>query len=46
MTAAIRAFFDNRGYLEVETPVRIPAPAPEGESVPEGDAHLEEIDAE
>ena len=24
----IRAFFDARGFLEVETPVRIPAPAP------------------
>jgi lysyl-tRNA synthetase class 2 len=26
---AIRAFFIDRGYLEVETPIRIPAPAPE-----------------
>ena len=26
---AIRMFFINRGYLEVETPIRIPAPAPE-----------------
>jgi lysyl-tRNA synthetase class 2 len=26
---AIRTFFINRGYLEVETPIRIPAPAPE-----------------
>ncbi len=26
---AIRAFFSTRGYLEVETPIRIPAPAPE-----------------
>ena len=25
----IRAFFDARGFVEVETPVRIPAPAPE-----------------
>ena len=25
----IRAFFDGRGFVEVETPVRIPAPAPE-----------------
>ncbi|MFP4030093.1 MAG: EF-P lysine aminoacylase EpmA [Desulfococcaceae bacterium] len=26
---AIRAFFDGRGYLEVTTPCRVPAPAPE-----------------
>jgi lysyl-tRNA synthetase class 2 len=26
---AIRAFFDDRGFVEVETPVRIKAPAPE-----------------
>jgi lysyl-tRNA synthetase class 2 len=26
---AVRSFFIDRGYLEVETPVRIPAPAPE-----------------
>lgn len=26
---AVRAFFQERGYLEVETPARIPAPAPE-----------------
>ena len=26
---AVRAFFTDRGYLEVETPGRIPAPAPE-----------------
>ncbi len=26
---ALRAFFIDRGYLEVETPIRIPAPAPE-----------------
>ena len=26
---AIRGFFINSGYLEVETPIRIPAPAPE-----------------
>ena len=29
MAAAIREFFIRRGFLEVETPVRIPAPAPE-----------------
>lgn len=27
--AAIRNFFSENGYLEVETPIRIPAPAPE-----------------
>lgn len=27
--AAIRTFFTQAGYLEVETPIRIPAPAPE-----------------
>ncbi len=27
--ASVRAFFNAAGYLEVETPVRIPAPAPE-----------------
>jgi lysyl-tRNA synthetase class 2 len=26
----IRRFFSSRGYLEVETPARVPAPAPEG----------------
>ncbi|MDO8785683.1 MAG: EF-P lysine aminoacylase EpmA [Syntrophales bacterium] len=29
MTQAIRRFFLARGYLEIETPYRIPAPAPE-----------------
>ncbi len=29
MIAAIRGFFGQQGYLEVETPIRIPAPAPE-----------------
>lgn len=32
---AIRKFFLKDGYLEVETPVRIPAPAPEGHIDPE-----------
>ena len=35
---AIRFFFSGRGYLEVETPVRIPAPAPE--------AHIDAIPSE
>lgn len=35
---AIRAFFIRRGYLEVETPQRIPAPAPE--------AHIDAIPAD
>jgi lysyl-tRNA synthetase class 2 len=29
MIRAIRRFFCDREYLEVETPIRIPAPAPE-----------------
>jgi lysyl-tRNA synthetase class 2 len=29
VTAAIRLFFSQNGYLEVETPLRIPAPVPE-----------------
>ncbi|MBI5014224.1 MAG: EF-P lysine aminoacylase GenX [Deltaproteobacteria bacterium] len=35
---AIRAFFIGRGYLEVETPHRIPAPAPE--------AHIDAVGSE
>jgi len=31
---ALRTFFIDRGYLEVETPIRIPAPAPEAYIVP------------
>ena len=33
--ASLRAFFSNQGYLEVETPVRIPGPLPE--------AHIEAV---
>ena len=32
---AVRAFFQSAGYLEVETPLRIPAPAPEAHIDPE-----------
>ncbi len=35
---AIRMFFIDRGYLEVETPIRIPAPAPE--------AHIDAVTTE
>lgn len=28
---AVRAFFVNQGYLEVETPIRVPAPVPEAQ---------------
>jgi len=34
LLAAIRSFFLDRGYLEVETPLRIPAPVPEPHIVP------------
>jgi elongation factor P--(R)-beta-lysine ligase len=34
MMEAIRAFFNGRGYLEVETPCRIPAPIPEATIIP------------
>jgi elongation factor P--(R)-beta-lysine ligase len=39
---AVRTFFDTNGFLEVETPNRIPAPAPEAhiEPQPSGDAYL------
>ena len=30
MLSGIRRYFTDNGYLEVETPIRIPAPAPEG----------------
>ena len=38
----LRAFFDNRGFMEVETPVRIPAPANEAflEPPPSGERWL------
>jgi len=40
---AIRAFFESANYLEVETPIRIPAPAPEENIDPEpaGDAFFQ-----
>ncbi len=40
---SIRQFFIDRGYLEVETPLRIPAPAPESyiDAVPSGDWFLQ-----
>lgn len=39
----IRSFFETADYLEVETPIRIPAPAPEAHIDPEpsGDAFLQ-----
>jgi lysyl-tRNA synthetase class 2 len=39
---AVRSFFDDQGYLEVETPNRIPAPAPEAhiDPQPSGRAYL------
>jgi len=43
MIGALRRFFLDRDYLEVETPARIPAPAPEThiEPVPSGDWFLQ-----
>jgi lysyl-tRNA synthetase class 2 len=35
LLAAVRGFFQSAGYLEVETPLRIPAPAPEAHIDPE-----------
>jgi elongation factor P--(R)-beta-lysine ligase len=39
----IRRFFNEGGYLEVETPLRIPAPAPESQidAIPSGDWFLQ-----
>jgi lysyl-tRNA synthetase class 2 len=34
LTAAVRDFFAARDYLDVETPLRLPAPAPEAHIVP------------
>ncbi len=43
MLTAIRHFFAEQGYLEVETPIRIPAPAPEAhiDAEPSGDWYLQ-----
>lgn len=40
---AVRSFFSLQGYLEVETPLRIPAPLPEAhiEAIPTGDWFLQ-----
>lgn len=40
---AVRLFFHGRGYIEVDTPIRIPAPAPEAHIIPEpaGDWYLQ-----
>ncbi len=40
--AAIRRFFSNHGFVEVDTPIRIPAPAPEAHILaePSGNAYL------
>ncbi len=42
MMDGIRRFFSDSGYLEIETPGRIPAPAPEGhiDAEPSGDWYL------
>lgn len=42
LIAGVRAYFDAAGFLDVETPVRIPAPAPEAniDAQPSGDWYL------
>ena len=42
LIAAVRKYFDNNGFLEVDTPVLIPAPAPEEyiEGIPAADGFL------
>src|SRR5690242_15112116 len=41
--AAVREFFSKEGYLEVDTPLLIPAPAPEAHinAIPAGDGFLQ-----
>ena len=43
VVTAVRSFFDRQDYLEVETPIRIPAPAPEThiDAQPAGDWYLQ-----
>jgi len=43
VVAAVRGFFNTQGYLEVETPLRIPAPAPEAhiDAQPSGEWFLQ-----
>lgn len=43
MIGAVRRFFEGKDFLEVETPVRIPAPAPEPhiDAFPSGDWYLQ-----
>lgn len=43
MLQAIRAFFFSQGYLEVETPLRIPSPLPEAhiDAIPSGEWFLQ-----
>lgn len=43
LISAIRRFFDNHGFLEIDTPVRLPSPAPEEhiEALPSSDWFLQ-----